>query len=126
MNIRTVLKYIVLLILAAITLTTGKLQAQLDEEYETSLLLEEEEDKDVFNTVFKPIIGIGEGMFTFLGDVKSNKPFTPINGYYGTKAVISRTLGKSFEFDLFFIFGHLGGAQNGYTTETTPNPEAPN
>src|SRR6056297_1803810 len=119
-------KYILGIALCCFILFPIDLFSQLDEEYETTLLLEEEDETDVFNTVFKPIIGIGEGMFTFLGDVKSNKPFTPINGYYGTKAVISRTLGKSFEFDLFFIFGHLGGAQNGYTTETTPNPEAPN
>ncbi len=126
MKINTIQKYIAILFIAVIIFTPGKLFAQLDEEYETSLLLEEDDDKDVFNTVFKPIIGIGGGMFTFLGDVKSNKPFTPINGYYGTKAVISRTLGKSFEFDLFFIYGHLGGAQNGYITETTPSPEEPN
>lgn len=98
---------------------------QLDEEYET-LLLEEEPTQDVFNTVFKPIISVGQGMFTFLGDVKSNTPFNPTNGYWGTQAIISRTFGKSYELDLFFIFGKFGGAQTGYTSETTPNPESSN
>ncbi len=118
--------YIIPLLLFLVLFIPGEIVAQLDEEYETSLLLEEEEDKEVFNTVFKPIIGIGEGVFTFMGDVKSKTPFSPINGHYGTKAVISRVLGKSFEIDLFFMYGNLGGQQNGYITETTPNPEEPN
>lgn len=114
-----------LLIAILTTLLPLTLLAQLDEEYET-LLLEEEEQQDVFNTVFKPIIGVGQGMFTFLGDVKSKNPFTPTNGYWGTQAIISRTFGKSYELDLFFVFGKFGGEQNGYITETTPNPELEN
>jgi hypothetical protein len=102
--------------------STSSLFAQLDEEYETSLLLEEESGKDIFNTVFKPIIGIGQGMFTFLGDVKSNRPFDPSKGFWGTKALISRTFSKSYELDLYFIFGKFGGEQIGYTEESI-NPE---
>ncbi len=98
--------------------------SQLDEEYETTLLLEEEGNTDVFNTVFKPVIGIGQGMFTFLGDVKSKTPYNPMQGYWGTKAVISRTIGKSYEFDLYFMFGKFGGAKKSYTAETAPNPIA--
>ncbi|MFO7863782.1 MAG: hypothetical protein R6U85_07260, partial [Salinivirgaceae bacterium] len=104
-----------------VALLTSQSIAQLDEDYET-LLLEEEETQDVFNTVFKPIIGVGQGMLTFMGDIKGDSPFNPTNGYWGTKAVISRTFGKSFEFDLFFMFGKFGGEQIGYTAETTPNP----
>ncbi|MDA3867080.1 MAG: hypothetical protein PF489_10100 [Salinivirgaceae bacterium] len=113
------------IIFGLLTLLIGLLAnqsfAQLDEDYET-LLLEEEETQDVFNTVFKPIIGVGQGMFTFMGDIKGDYPFNPANGYWGTKAVISRTFGKSFEFDLFFMFGKFGGQQIGYAAETTPNP----
>jgi hypothetical protein len=97
--------------------------AQLDEEYETSLLLEEDNGQDVFNTVFKPIIGIGQGMFTYLGDVKSKGLYNPTQGYWGTKAVISRTFGKSYEFDLYFIFGKFGGDQTGFNSESTPSNE---
>lgn len=104
---------------------TSAVFGQLDEEYETSLLLEEESGQDVFNTVFKPIIGIGQGMFTFLGDVKDKRLYNPSQGYWGTKAVISRVFGKSFEFDLYFMFGKFGGAQTGYSTETSPDPEEP-
>lgn len=115
-------KYISVFILSYLFLFPQTLYSQLDEEYETTLLLEEEDETDVFNTVFKPIIGIGQGMFTFLGDVKSQDPYNPMKGYWGTKAVISRTIGKSYEFDLYFIFGKMGGEQTGYNTETSANP----
>ncbi|PLX20360.1 MAG: hypothetical protein C0599_09185 [Salinivirgaceae bacterium] len=90
-----------------------------------SLLLEEDNGQDAFNASFKPIIGIGQGMFTFLGDVKSKGLYNPTQGYWGTKAVISRTFGKSYELDLYFIFGKFGGSQTGYTAETTANPDEP-
>lgn len=118
MKHKYILLYIIIFVATAGVLTPVNLLAQLDEEYETSLLLEEEEDnEDVFNTVFKPIIGIGEGMFTFMGDVKDQTPFMPTQGQWGTKAVISRTLGKSFEFDLYFIFGNMSGEQRSYKEE---------
>lgn len=125
MRINLRISIIVGLLSICLLSSTTIVYAQLDEEYENSLLLEEDNGQDVFNTVFKPIIGIGQGMFTFLGDVKSKRPFNPTQGFWGTKAVISRTLGKSYEFDLYFIFGKFGGEQTGFNTETSPNPDEP-
>src|SRR6056297_253567 len=115
-------KYILGIALCCFILFPIDLFSQLDEEYETTLLLEEEDETDVFNTVFKPVIGIGEGRFTFLGDVKTKTPDNPMQGYWGTKAVISRTIGKSYEFDLYFIFGKFGGTQTGYNQESSVVP----
>ena len=87
--------------------------AQIDDDYLNMLLDEEEEE--VVNAAFKPVIGISEGIFTFIGDVHDNYNINPYAGRYGTKITISRNLSRNFDFNLFAIFGKLTGNSRSYS-----------
>lgn len=89
------------------------IKAQVDDKYE-SLLLEDESKTDVFKAVFKPIIGVGYGVFSYLGDVRNKNQFSPIDGYVATTGVISRKLGRNFAIDIFFTIGSVGGEKIAY------------
>jgi len=93
-----------------ITLTaTNQLFPQIDEETENRLLAEDDDTKgDLFSLAFKPIFGLGQGIFSFWGNIK-NDYNTPINGQWGTTVSISRVFGKSFELDLYATFGNTSG-----------------
>jgi hypothetical protein len=104
MQIKT---FIITLFIALIA--TNQLYSQIDEESETLLLAEDDDTKgELFNLAFKPIFGIGQGIFSFWGDVKNNYN-TPLTGQWGTAVSISRVFGKSFELDLYAIFGKASG-----------------
>ena len=83
-------------------------QAQIDEDYETVLLEEEDTQTDLFSSAFKPIFGLGQGILTFYGDIKNNYG-SPLNGRWGTTVSISRSLGRYFDVDLYALFGKTSG-----------------
>lgn len=59
--------------------------------------------------VYKPIIGIGRGFFTFLGDVRDNYFSHPTVGQSGWNFNISRTMNKYFNLNFNVIYGNLTG-----------------
>jgi hypothetical protein len=87
--------------------------AQIDDEYLGVLLQEDEEE--LANSAFKPVIGIGKGVFTYIGDVKDNYNVNPFAGRYGTKVSISRNISQFMDFNLFVIFGTLTGNSRTYS-----------
>ncbi len=58
---------------------------------------------------YKPIIGIGRGAFTFLGDVRDNYSSHPTAGRQAWTFFISRTLNKYFDARFNVIYGKLTG-----------------
>lgn len=104
------LKYCLIFILGLTQLT---LFSQIEDEYLDILLQEEEEE--VANSAFKPVIGVGHGVFTYFGDVKDNHNVNPFAGRRGTKITISRNINKYFDFNLFVVFGTLTGNSRSYT-----------
>ena len=104
MQIRTFIVTILIALLAA-----NQLYSQLDEETESKLLAEEDDQKgELFTLAFKPIFGLGQGLFSFWGNIQNNYN-TPLTGQWGTTVSISRVFGKTFELDLYTIFGKASG-----------------
>lgn len=95
-------------------------QKNIDEDYETLLL--SEDDEEVPNVAFKPIIAVGRGIFTYLGDVHNNY-FNPLRGRIATSATISRNISKYFDFNFFATFGKLTGNQRSLTPTDNLNFE---
>jgi len=59
------------------------------------------------NTIYKPVIGIGPGIFNFFGDVNHNKSVNPMIPSYGFNLNISQSLSPSFRVDFDFVMGNL-------------------
>lgn len=80
------------------------------------LLRAQEEDienllnEEIINTnpVYKPVIGIGSGVFNFYGDVRNNY-INPVIGNFGYKLNVSTFLDrkKYFTVNLLFIYGKI-------------------
>ncbi len=79
--------------------------AQYDDFYE-SLLTEDEED--IESLAFKPIIGLGEGVVNFFGDV-NNVYKNPFDGRYASMANVSRRINSFLDINFFFMYGSLTG-----------------
>ena len=81
--------------------------AQEDDEYWNKLLNEEVE---VENPVYKPVISLGTGVFGFFGDIK-NPGTNILSGKMGYKLNISTLVGKKnyFKLNFFGIIGSLSG-----------------
>lgn len=94
-------KILLTLVFAAFSLASF---AQEDEEYWKKLLTEEVE---VENPVYKPVISIGAGVFSFFGDVK-NPGTNILSGRNGFKLNVSTLIGKKNYYKLNF-FGIIGG-----------------
>ncbi len=78
--------------------------------YFDSLLIEEVK---VENPIYKPVIGIGYGMFSFFGDVNNN--FRNLSsGKSGGKLTVSSYIDKKhiLKYDIFVIFGSLTGNES--------------
>jgi len=110
MKKNTFLKYIALLFFYLVQFNAV---AQIDDEYLGMLLQEDEEE--IVNSAFKPVIGFGQGVLTYMGDVRDNYNVNPFAGRYGTKVTISRNISKYFDFNLFVIFGNLTGNSRTYS-----------
>ncbi|MGE4288112.1 MAG: thrombospondin type 3 repeat-containing protein [Salinivirgaceae bacterium] len=78
---------------------------QLDYDYETLLLQEEESTEGL---AFKPILGAGMGTFSFFGDV-NNYLRSPLYGLTSYRVSISRNLNKNFDFEFHGSFGEVSG-----------------
>ena len=80
--------------------------AQYDDFYE-SLLMDDEEDIETI--AFKPIIGFGEGVVTFFGDVNNAYRGNPFNGKFASAANVSRSLNSFLDINFNFMYGTLTG-----------------
>ncbi len=90
---------------------------QLSEEYETLLL---EEEKSTEGLAFKPVIGVGLGSFSFIGDV-NNYFSTPLNGLTSYRISISRNIGKYFDIEFHGTFGNVSGNEYDGSSDKTKN-----
>ena len=81
-------------------------QQEIDDDYLSVLLAEEEETT---NTAFKPVIGFGVGNFSFYGDVVDYFR-SPINGLTSYRFLISRNLGHYFDIEFHGTLGKVGGS----------------
>ncbi|RPH33936.1 MAG: hypothetical protein EHM93_02900 [Bacteroidales bacterium] len=81
--------------------------AQEDDEYWKKLLTEEVE---VENPVYKPVISLGPGVFSFFGDVK-NSGTNILDGRNGFKVNVSTFVGKKnhYKLNFFAIIGGISG-----------------
>lgn len=81
--------------------------AQEDEEYWKKFLNEEVE---VANPVYKPVISFGAGVLSSWGDIK-NPGTNPLSGEFGYKVNVSTLFGKKnfFKLNFFVMMGSLRG-----------------
>ena len=107
-------------LLIFITYNLFSQEQEIDEDYETLLLDEEEEELP--NSAFKPVIAVGRGVFTFVGDIQ-NKFLSPFHGKFATNATISRNISKCLDFNFFATFGKLNGNQTSLTPSENINFE---
>ncbi|PIP54984.1 MAG: hypothetical protein COX07_02390 [Bacteroidetes bacterium CG23_combo_of_CG06-09_8_20_14_all_32_9] len=61
------------------------------------------------NPVYKPVLGIGRGVFTFFGDVKDNYSSNPIVGRQAWLGTVSRTLNPFLKLNFEITYGKLTG-----------------
>ncbi|MBN2487205.1 MAG: hypothetical protein JXB34_14620 [Bacteroidales bacterium] len=103
------LKY--LLVVFALCLTVIPVFSQVDD-IEKQLYGEVEN----WNPVYKPVIGVGYGVFNFMGDVK-NPSLTPFNGTPGYKVNVSTFLDNNhyIRANFFFLTGSLSGNERSTT-----------
>ncbi|MGC9345129.1 MAG: hypothetical protein ACP5E3_20660, partial [Bacteroidales bacterium] len=98
---------VIIFLIACPLLLTGQ-------EDEVEDLLREE----IINTdpVYKPIIGIGTGVYNFYGDVRNNY-INPVLGNYGYKFNVSAFLDKNrfYTLNLYFIYGQVSGNEQSVT-----------
>jgi len=88
---------------------------QIDADYETALL---EEEDNLEGTAFKPVLGFGVGSFSFYGDV--NDYFrTPLSGLTSSRISVSRSLSRYFDFEFNGTFGNITGNQ--YNGDSSQN-----
>ncbi|MDX9852924.1 MAG: hypothetical protein RBS81_03950 [Tenuifilaceae bacterium] len=96
-------------------------QAQEEEKnyWETQL----EEEVEVLNPVYKPVISFGAGVFSFLGDVKS-PGMTPLAGQFGYRVNMSTLFGKKnfFKLNFFVMMGSVRGHDFDYSLKFQQNP----
>ncbi|MCK4661876.1 MAG: hypothetical protein KAT68_03340 [Bacteroidales bacterium] len=83
--------------------------SQTEDDY-MNLLLEDDEEEELIYSSFKPVLGFGQGLFTYFGDVNDYYSH-PYSGRFATKLSVSRNLSQYIDFNLFIIFGKLTGNQ---------------
>ncbi len=68
------------------------------------------------NPVYKPVIGLGSGVFNFYGDVRNNY-INPIIGDFGYKVNISTFVDpkRFFTLNMFILYGQLSGNERSLT-----------
>lgn len=97
--------------------------AQEDDEYWKKLLNEEVE---IENPVYKPVISIGAGVLGFFGDVK-NPGANILSGRNGYKVNVSTLVGKKnfFKFNVYVLKGSLSGQNFGISKTMQSMPVLP-
>lgn len=97
---------LVALLAAFALLGPGQAAAQIDADYEMTLLAEDASGgENLFSSAFKPIFGLGEGVLSFMGDV-SNNYRSPMNGMWGTSMSISRAM-RYIEISFNAVLGQI-------------------
>jgi len=96
-------------IITLFCLSVGYAVAQYDDFYERLLM---EDEDDIESLAFKPIIGFGEGVVTFFGDV-NNVHRNPYDGRYASVANVSRRINSFIDINFYFMYGSLTGNENG-------------
>ena len=68
------------------------------------------------NPIYKPVIGIGSGVFNYYGDVRNNH-INPVIGDFGYKVNISTfvDMKRFYKLNLFILFGKLSGNERSFT-----------
>ncbi len=79
----------------------------IDEDYLSILLAEDDEEKT--SAAFKPVIGFGVGNLSFYGDVTDYFK-SPINGLTSYRFLISRNVSKYFDVEFHGTLGRVGGS----------------
>ncbi len=64
---------------------------------------------------FKPIIGIGKGIFTYLGDVRDVYYSNPLVGLPATNLNVSKGISEAFSLNFFVTYGNITGNQHSLT-----------
>lgn len=59
------------------------------------------------DTIARPTIGVGLGVLSFNGDIKSNENRNLFSGGFGTQIMVSQELSQSFDVSLSFLLGQL-------------------
>jgi len=59
--------------------------------------------------IYKPVLGIGRGVFTFFGDIKDNYSSNPLVGRYALIGSVSRNLNSFLELNFNITYGKLTG-----------------
>ena len=85
---------------------TVRAQQEIDDDYLSILLAEEEEHS---SAALKPVIGFGVGNFSFYGDVTDYFK-SPINGLTSYRFQISRNINKYFDIEFHGTLGKVGGS----------------
>lgn len=79
-----------------------------EDDYSYLLLKSEEVEKDA---VYKPVLGFGNGVITYLGDVNDVYRKHPTFGRIATSAYISRKFTSFIDLNFYMIYGKLSGNQ---------------
>lgn len=84
------------------------------QEKEVGKLLQEEYPN--ISPLYKPVIGLGSGVFNFYGDVKNNY-INPVLGDYGYKFNVSSFLDQKryYTLNLYFLYGKISGNERSFT-----------
>lgn len=59
--------------------------------------------------IYKPVLGLGRGVFTFSGDIKDNYNSNPLVGRYALIGSVSRNLNSFLELNFNITYGKLTG-----------------
>lgn len=96
-------------ILLLICFPVGLFAQDPEEEYLKSLL---EEEVEVLNPVYKPVIGVGYGFINFYGEVR-NKYQNPLTGNPAYKINVATYFDNKhyFKANFFLMLGKMGGAR---------------
>src|SRR6056297_738218 len=91
----------------------------------TSVLLAQDEDPveellneeiTIENPVYKPVIGIGSGVFNFHGDVRNNY-INPVLGDFGYKFNVTTYIDSKrfYKLNIFVLIGEMSGNERSLT-----------
>lgn len=119
---KTNLTYRILTILAVL-LFASVFTAQAQEEEKNYWETQLEEEVEVLNPVYKPVVSFGAGVFSFLGDVKS-PGMSPLAGQFGYRVNVSTLFGKKnfFKLNFFVMMGNVRGHDFDYSLKFQQNP----
>lgn len=64
---------------------------------------------------FKPVIGIGKGIFTYFGDVRDVYYSNPLVGLPATNLNVAKGINEAFSLNFFVTYGNITGNQHSLT-----------